>query len=767
MSCPQPGPCQVLAGTCDPQSGCPAPVAAPNGTACDDGNSCTHTDSCQAGACVGSNPVACAPADQCHGASTCDPQTGTCSTPPVTGTGVACAGGSFDYDKAGRLVRDHATTLTYDAYDQLRVVVPGPSMGPPPFQNLPVESLILSPGQTGPLTNLTVAKLNASGQAVGTDGRHALLWADSPAAIDVHLAAGINDQDDLHQGSSATGINASGTVIANHATVLGGSEPFRFTPPSTGVFLGVEGGGITGITEANAINASGQLAGSNRPFPQTILSHPLLGFRYTDGVGYEDLPGLGGDWTEGLSIDDTGKVYGDSNLTASGDRHAVMWDDTLGAVDLNTQVNQMTSPGWVLTSARASSGNFVFGGGTLDGAEWAYRLDRTNGEVIALGPSGAQGSALGNASSSGSVCGTAANANGDPVVWAFVKCQYIDLNTLREPASHRTRTDAVDINDEGDNVGDGTLDGNAAIYRIRLPFHAAGATPPALEEAHTYGYDGLRTSTSTGPDLLHLNQSQYWFTQDYTETTTGNREHYVRVGGRIVAKVTMTPVPGSAFAAPVNLEREKKGRGGRDWPQFGLEALIFALAVLGVAIRVLSKRRGWAPATAAFAILILTAASCEMFGVGDKIKAALWTPGSGNDSGTHYLHQGIAPGPAVITNDTGAVWEERRYESFGQSVDAKKGTGAIGVGGLPPRTAEYSRQDDRPEYGLELPWRAMDGAADGALVGARSRDQGPEGCSCVRAMGPKSICVRETSSFDELGSQWATDLSVWVESSGI
>src|SRR6185295_13477246 len=64
------------AGTCDPSTGmCSSSVKA-DGTACDDGNACTRTDTCQAGACSGMNPVVCAAADQCHDAGTCDPSTG-------------------------------------------------------------------------------------------------------------------------------------------------------------------------------------------------------------------------------------------------------------------------------------------------------------------------------------------------------------------------------------------------------------------------------------------------------------------------------------------------------------------------------------------------------------------------------------------------------------------------------------------------------------------------------------------------------------------
>jgi hypothetical protein len=71
------------AGTCDPATGlCSNPPVA-DATACDDGDACTQTDSCVAGACNGSNPVVCGALDQCHVSGTCDPATGTCSNPPI------------------------------------------------------------------------------------------------------------------------------------------------------------------------------------------------------------------------------------------------------------------------------------------------------------------------------------------------------------------------------------------------------------------------------------------------------------------------------------------------------------------------------------------------------------------------------------------------------------------------------------------------------------------------------------------------------------
>jgi hypothetical protein len=77
-----------LPGACDPTTGdCPR-VA--DGTPCDDGDACTQTDACQSGLCVGGNTKVCAAVDDCHGAGTCDPATGTCAT-PILANGTACA----------------------------------------------------------------------------------------------------------------------------------------------------------------------------------------------------------------------------------------------------------------------------------------------------------------------------------------------------------------------------------------------------------------------------------------------------------------------------------------------------------------------------------------------------------------------------------------------------------------------------------------------------------------------------------------------------
>jgi hypothetical protein len=69
------------AGQCNTATGkCTHPSKASN-TLCDDNNACTQTDTCQAGACTGGNPVVCLPSDQCHDPGICDTITGECSDP--------------------------------------------------------------------------------------------------------------------------------------------------------------------------------------------------------------------------------------------------------------------------------------------------------------------------------------------------------------------------------------------------------------------------------------------------------------------------------------------------------------------------------------------------------------------------------------------------------------------------------------------------------------------------------------------------------------
>jgi hypothetical protein len=77
---PPPGAeCQPAA--CNPTDGQCVMVPAPDGTSCSDGDACTQTDTCQGGTCIGSNPVVCPPGNTwCRSAGMCDRWTGQCQS---------------------------------------------------------------------------------------------------------------------------------------------------------------------------------------------------------------------------------------------------------------------------------------------------------------------------------------------------------------------------------------------------------------------------------------------------------------------------------------------------------------------------------------------------------------------------------------------------------------------------------------------------------------------------------------------------------------
>ncbi len=86
--CPAPDACHT-AGTCNMATGMCSNPAKPNGAACTDSNACTQSDTCQAGVCTGQNPVVCTASDACHTAGLCNTMTGVCSN-PAKADGTAC-----------------------------------------------------------------------------------------------------------------------------------------------------------------------------------------------------------------------------------------------------------------------------------------------------------------------------------------------------------------------------------------------------------------------------------------------------------------------------------------------------------------------------------------------------------------------------------------------------------------------------------------------------------------------------------------------------
>src|SRR5262249_60550454 len=120
---------------CAPATGIRSNPAKTNGTTCTDGNLCTQTDTCQAGLCVGANPVVCTASDQCHDAGVCAPETGLCSD-PAKPNGATCNDGNLctqtDTCQAGSCVGTNPVVCTGDQRHDPAVFVPATAICPDP-----------------------------------------------------------------------------------------------------------------------------------------------------------------------------------------------------------------------------------------------------------------------------------------------------------------------------------------------------------------------------------------------------------------------------------------------------------------------------------------------------------------------------------------------------------------------------------------------------------------------------------------------------------
>lgn len=216
----------------------------------------------------------------------------------------------------------------------------------------------------------------------------------------------------------AYAINVSGQVAGTN-----GAHAVRWTG-TTAEELGTLGGTAN---EGLAINASGQVAGTSMIAGD---SHALHATRWT-GTKPTDLGTLGGTISKGVGINASGQVVGSAQLTGDSIEHAVRWTGTT-ATDLGT-LGGKNSYGFAINA----SGD-VLGASEIPDAKTKY---------------------------------------GTPVIHAFLYTggKMYDLNGLLVPGSGVTDLNIVGpqglnvgncINDRGQIVACGTIDGKTHVFRL-------------------------------------------------------------------------------------------------------------------------------------------------------------------------------------------------------------------------------------------------------------------------------------------------------------
>jgi RHS repeat-associated protein len=162
---------------------------------------------------------------------------------------------------------------------------------------------------------------------------------------------------------------------------------------------------------------------------------------------------------------------------------------------------------------------------------------------------------------------------------------------------------------------------------------------------HQYGFDGSRVSTrSVAGDMT------YFITPNVI-VHGGQRDHYVRAGDRLIAKVTTSDAQKAAAAAVVHGRAALAGL-----------SLFWILGLAAIAWRLRGSRQLRAGVAATLALLTLT--------TGCMSKTAHHSSSALTATGPVYYHQTYAAGPDLTTDATGQLLEERRTEPFGAAIDS-------------------------------------------------------------------------------------------------
>jgi probable HAF family extracellular repeat protein len=222
-------------------------------------------------------------------------------------------------------------------------------------------------------------------------------------------------------------------------------------------------GGISSFGQG--INASGQVTGYSELAGGEYFE--IRAFLWTKTAGMQNLGTLGGSSSNGIGINDRGLVTGGSE-NADGEFHAFLYDGQmhdLGTLGGTYSYGQsINANGQITGVSRTAAGEFR-----------AFLYDGAIQDLSSLGGTWSHGFGI---NSSGQVVGVSRLA-GDVTSHAFLYTAsrgMVDLNSFIDPLSGWELVSATAINDAGQIVGNGWLDGSD---------HAFLLTPISVPEPST------------------------------------------------------------------------------------------------------------------------------------------------------------------------------------------------------------------------------------------------------------------------------------------
>jgi probable HAF family extracellular repeat protein len=286
-------------------------------------------------------------------------------------------------------------------------------------------------------TSASAVQINESGVAAG--------WATNAFGNQVSFSstgAGLFDALSGLAGASdsyAYGINASGVVVG--ISYVNGQ-------PHGEIWNGGAATDMGAGTFATAINDAGAVAGGN--------GHAFV---LVNGA-YQDLGVLrGGGWSAAYAINNAGEVAGYGN-TPSGAFRAFYWTPSGGMVELGTLGGQNSYAAGI-----NSSGEIVGNASLANGYSQAFVA--VGQVMIDLGTLGGMSSAAYGINDSGVIVGYSTLSDGATTrAFVYVNGVMTDLNSLIPSGSGWRLLEAYGINNAGQIVGEGFLNGRMHAFRL-------------------------------------------------------------------------------------------------------------------------------------------------------------------------------------------------------------------------------------------------------------------------------------------------------------
>jgi len=318
--------------------------------------------------------------------------------------------------------------------------------------------------------------LNNNGQVVGDadvpnassfgSGSHAFLYSDG-SLQDLGTLPGDNY-------SGASGINNNGQIVGTSSNSSGSNHAFLFSDGSL-QSLGTLAGGTYSI--ASGINDQGQVIGSANTGPSGSSIYGDKHAFISSSGSLRDLGTLAGDkYSDAYGINNQGQVVGTSS-TSSGSNHAFLYSD--GALqDLGALPTYKYSAAYGINNRSQIVGDSFNISNGFPSTEHAFLY--SEGLFQDLGTLGGNSSEARSINELGQVVGESSTSDGRAHAFLYRDDALIDLNSLIPTDSGWVLEDAFGINQDGQIVGYGTINGETHAFLATDPPATAVPEPDSI-----------------------------------------------------------------------------------------------------------------------------------------------------------------------------------------------------------------------------------------------------------------------------------------------